>query len=131
MKEIMAKEGTNLDKGVPSFEYNPATRHQSLLFEYSRPLDDLADMLMKYFAGKTVTMQQIYNQHYDRFTVGTRYVKKSYRECLIKLEADGKIQTDPPASERPKRKGNVTFGPRVKVTFPPREVPQNGNQIQN
>ena len=53
MKEIMAKEGTNLDKGVPSFEYNPATCHQSLLFEYSRPLDDLADMLMKYFAGKT------------------------------------------------------------------------------
>ena len=131
MKKIMANESTDSDKGVPSFEYNPATHHQSLLFEYSRPLDNLADMLMKYFAGKTVTMQQIYDQHYDRFSVGTRYIKKSYRECLIKLEADGKIQADPPASERPKRKGNVTFGPRVKVTFPPREVPQNGNQIQN
>ena len=123
MKDIMAKEGTNLDKGVPSFEYNPATHHQSLLFEYSRPLDNLADMLMKYFAGKTVTMQQIYDQHYDRFSVGTRYIKRSYRECLMKLEAEGKIQADPPASERSKRKGNVTFGPSIKVTFPPREVP--------
>ena len=78
MKEIMANESTDLDKGVPSFEYNPATRHQSLLFEYWRPLDDLADMLMEYFAGKTVMMEQIY-QHYDQFSVGTRYIKELQR----------------------------------------------------
>jgi len=123
----MAKEGTNLDTGVPSFEYNPATHDQPLLFEYLRPLEDLADMLMKYFAGKTVTMKQIYDQHYDRFSIGTRYIKNSYRECLIKLEADEKITVDPPVSERPKRRGNVTFGPSVKITFPPREEPQNGD----
>ena len=131
MKDIMAEEGTNLDKGVPSLEYNPATHDQIRLFESLRPLEELADMLMEYFAGKTVTMQQIYNQHHDRFTVGTRYIKNSYRECLIKLESDGKIKATPPASKRPKRKGNVTFGPSVKVKFPPREAPQNGNQIQN
>lgn len=125
MKEIMAKEGTNLDKGVPSFEYNP--HDQALLFEYLRPLEDLADMLMEYFSGKTVTMKQIYDQHYDRFSIGTRYIKNSYRECLIKLEADGKITADPPASKRPKRYGKVTFGPKVKVTFPIREEPQNGD----
>ena len=111
MKEIMAKEGTNLDKGVPSFEYNPATRHQSLLFEYSRPLDDLADMLMKYFAGKTVTMKQIY-QHYDRFSVGTRYIKMSYRECLRELEAGGRIKVTPPASKRPKKGGKCYIWPK-------------------
>ena len=127
MKDIMAEEGTNLDKGVPSLEYNPAIHGQIPLFESLRPLQELGDILMEYFAGKTVTMQQIYDQHHDRFTVGTRYTKNSYRECLIKLEADGKIQADPPVSDRPKRKGNVTFGPRVKVKFPPREVPQNGN----
>ena len=131
MKDIMGEEGTNLDKAVPSLEYNPATHDQIPLFESLRPLEELGDKLMEYFAGKTVTMQQIYNQHHDRFTVGTRYIKNSYRECLIKLEADRKIQADPPARDRQKRKGNVTFGPRVKVTFPPREVPQNGNQIQN
>ncbi len=131
MKEIMAKESTNLDEGVPSFEYNPATHHQSFLFQYSRPLEDLADMLMEYFAGKTVTVKQILDQHYNRFSVGTRYIEKSYKECLTKLEVDGKIQAEPPASKRQKRKGNVTFGPSVKVTFPPREGPQNGDQIQN
>ena len=127
MKDIMADEGTNLDKGVPSFEYNPATHDQIPLFESLHLLEELGDKLMEYFAGKTVTMQQIYDQHYNRFTVGTQYIKRSYRECLMKLEADGKIQANPPAGERPKRKGNVTFGPRVKVTFPPREGFQNGS----
>ena len=47
-------------------------------------------------------MKQIY-QHYDRFSVGTRYIKMSYRECLRELEAGGKIKVTPPASKRPKR----------------------------
>ena len=43
MKDIMAKESTESKQGVPSFEYNPsATNQQPLLFEYLRPLDDLA-----------------------------------------------------------------------------------------
>ena len=28
MKDIMGEEGTNLDKAVPSLEYNPATHDQ-------------------------------------------------------------------------------------------------------
>lgn len=127
MKDIMAKESTASDRGVPSFEYNPATHHQSILFEYQRPLDDLGDMLLEYFAGRTVTMKQIYDRHYNRFSVGTRYIQKSYRECLTKLEADGKINANPPAGKRQKRGGTVTFGPTVKVTFPLRENSQNGD----
>ena len=57
-----------------------------------------------------MTRKQIYNRH----SVGTRYLEKNYREILIKLETDRKIQTDPPADER--RKG--TFADHVKVTFP-------------
>ena len=110
MKEIMATESTDLEQGVPSFEYNPASRLQPLLFEYSRPLDDLAEILLTDFAGKTMTRKQIY----DRHNVGTRYIDKNYREVLIKLETDGKIQTDPPADKR--RRG--TFANHVKVTFP-------------
>ena len=110
MKEIMATEGTNSEQDVPSFEYNPASRRQPLLFQYSRPLDDLAELLLTDFAGKTMTREQIYNRH----SVGTRYLKTNYRETLIKLETDRKIQTDPPVDER--RKG--TFADHVKVTFP-------------
>ena len=110
MKDIMATESTDLEQGVPSFEYNPASQRQPLLFQYSRPLDDLAEILLTDFAGKTMTRKQIYDQH----NVGTRYIDKNYREGLIKLETDGKIQADPPADKR--RRG--TFANHVKVTFP-------------
>ena len=117
MKDIMAQESSDSEQGVPSFEYTPATEKQLLLFGYSRPLDDLAEILLTEFAGRTMTMQQIF----DRHNVGTRYVSGNYKEILAKLESEGKIQTEPPANKRPKRKGKVTFADRVKVTFPPKD----------
>ena len=116
MKEIMASESSENEQGVPSFEYSPASERQPVLFGYSHPLDELEKMLLDEFAGLTLTMGEIFERHnYEK-----RYVEKNYREALIKLEADGTIATDPPASARPKRKGMVTFGPNTKVTFPPK-----------
>ncbi len=117
MKDIMAKESSDAEQDVPSFEYNPAaTFEQPLLFELSRPLDDLADMLLRDFAGRRRTMKQIYEQH----NVGTPYIKSNYKDVLAKLEDEGKIQADPPADRRPKRNDKVTFGDNVDVTFPAR-----------
>lgn len=112
MKEIMAKESTASDQGVPSFEYNPATIYQPLLFELSRPLDELENMLLDEFAGKTLAMEDVYNQHH----VGKRYISKNYKDVLLKLEQQGKITAHPPANQRRKN----TFGDKVKVTFPPK-----------
>jgi three-Cys-motif partner protein len=117
MKDIMAKESSTLEQGVPSFEYNPATQAQPLLFELSRPLDDLTDMLLDEFAGQTLTMLDIYNRHH----VGKRYINKNYKEALRQLEQQGKIMVDPPANQRPKRRGEITFADKVRVTFPPRQ----------
>jgi len=116
MKEIMAKESSSTEQGVPLFEYNSATQNQPLLFELSRPLDDLENMLLNEFAGQTLTMEAIYNQHH----VGKRYISKNYKEALRKLEQQGKIIVDPPTSKRRKYKGEITFGEQVKVTFPPK-----------
>ena len=110
MKEIMAKESSESEQGVPSFEYNPAPDRQPLLFGYARPLDDLADVLLVDFAGRTMAMKQIYEQH----NIGTPYISRNYKDILIKLEADEKIRTNPPVNKR--RKG--TFADTVKVTFP-------------
>jgi len=111
MKEIMAKKSTRSTQGVPSFEYNPvdireAKRHQ-LLFELSRPLDDLADMLLGALAGETLTMREVYEKH----SINRQYTKKNYKDVLKKLEQDGKISTTK------HRKGS--FGDKVLVTFPP------------
>ena len=117
MKEIMAKESSTAAQGVPSFEYNPAaTPEQPLLFELSRPLNDLADMLLTDFAGRSMTMKQIYEQH----NVDTPYIESNYKDVLATLEAGGKIRANPPADKRPKRKGKITFANHVIVTFPPR-----------
>jgi three-Cys-motif partner protein len=109
MKEIMAKESSNTQQGVPTFEYNPASVQYPLLFELSRPLDHLGEMLLEDFKGRTMTMIEVYNQHH----VGKPYIKSNYKAILVKLENEGKIIADPPAAKRPKS----TFGDSVRVTF--------------
>ena len=117
MKDIMARESSTSAQGVPSFDHKPAAAlEQPLLFELLRPLDELADMLLTDFAGKSMKMKQVYEQH----NVDTFFLKSNYKDVLAKLEDEGKIQADPPADERPKRSGKVTFADGVKVTFPPR-----------
>lgn len=108
MKDIMASESTSQTQGVPSFDYNPADflPKQSLLFQLSQPLNDLKAMLLEEFAGQTIKMQEIYEQH----NIDRPYVKKNYKGVLSKLEEKGEIT----ASKH--RKGS--FGDSVVVTFP-------------
>jgi len=118
MKEIMAKESTDQTQDVPSFEYNPATTTaQPLLFELNRPLDQLGAMLLNRFAGETMTMREVYEQHH----VGKPYIKKNYKSVLNALETQREILADQPASKRRKNKGEVTFADSVKVTFPAKQ----------
>jgi len=119
MKEIMARESSETTQGVPSFEYSPASRRFPVLFELSRPLDDLEDLLMERFANKRLKMVEIYERH----NVGTPYIKANYKRALGALEASGKIKAEPPAEERPKRNEEPTFADHVFVTFPRRPRP--------
>jgi three-Cys-motif partner protein len=112
MKDIMAKESSTTEQGVPSFEYNPFLSTQGLLFELSRPLDELGGPLLNRFAGQKLTMKEIYEVH----NVGTRFIKSNYKAALLSLEREGKIKADPPmANRRP-----TTFADHVRVTFPRR-----------
>ncbi len=114
MKEIMAAECSRAEQGVPTFEYNPADRRFHALFELSRPLDDLSDMLLSEFAGQTLSMQKVYERHH----VGKRYIKRNYKDVLRQLEAEKRIIADPPVENRRQYKGQVTFADQVQVTFP-------------
>jgi three-Cys-motif partner protein len=112
MKGIMAGESTGAEQGVPSFEYNPATRNQPLLFELSRPLEDLEGQLLNDFAGRTFKMRAIYERH----SVDRPFIEKNYKQALISLEAKGAIEVDPPSP--PRRKN--TFADHVRASFPAR-----------
>ncbi|MGK7901334.1 MAG: three-Cys-motif partner protein TcmP [Hormoscilla sp.] len=115
MKDIMAQKSSIFSQGVPSFEYNPVPIQLSLFDP--KPLDELEDMLLDKFAGRTMTMIEVHNEHH----VGTPYTDKNYKDALRKLEEEGKIIADPPASQRRKNKGKLTFADSVKVTFPPKQ----------
>ncbi len=108
MKEIMAKECSSCIEGVPSFEYSPADilPKQSLLFQLSRPLDDLENMLLEEYEGQSLTMKEIYEQH----NIDRPYIKPNYKKILLKMEKEGIIKTTP------HKKGS--FADHVTVTFP-------------
>jgi len=117
MKDIMARESSNDHQGVPSLEYNPADGRFPALFEFNKPLDQLEDDLVRIFAGRTLRMIEIYNEH----NVGTRFIKKNYKQALNNLEENGRIIADPPQEDRPIRNGKPTFANHVTVTFPGKE----------
>jgi three-Cys-motif partner protein len=109
MKGIMATESSTVDQGVASFTYSPADASTPLLFSLAQPFDNLLKDLPEVFAGETLTMRKIYEEH----SVDTPYVEKNYKEALKQLEKAGKITADPPAAQRNKN----TFANHVKVTF--------------
>lgn len=121
MKDVMWRESSTQTQGVASFEYNLPSELsrdlQPLLFQLSQPLDDLGDALLEQFAGKTFTVEDIYKQH----NVDTPYVRKNYKEALMRLEAATQLIAEPAAAKR--RKG--TMGDNTKITFPPRTTGGN------
>lgn len=108
MKDIMAKYSSEQNQGVASFGYCPASTIHPRLFELNRPLDDLEDMLLKEFSGRTLTTEQIYNAH----NIGRPYTMKNYKAVLLKMEHQELIRCEP------SRRRAGTFADHVRVTFP-------------
>ena len=106
MKDIMARASTFDVQDVPSFEYNPARARQPALLDDSCPLDALEQRLPKDFAGRSLTMKEVYEED----SVEKPYLKRNYKAVLQKLESAGKIKAA-------KHRGG-TFGDDVKATFP-------------
>ncbi len=112
MKQIMARESSKTQTPVPTFIYCPAHENAPFLFNLSRLPEDLPAQLLDRFAGRRIKMRAVYEAH----NVGTRYIKKNYKDALMELEEAGLIEADPPAEKR--RRG--TFSDKVLVTFPPK-----------
>lgn len=110
MRDIMAKYSSYKVQGVPSFEYNKF--YSPDLFY--KPLDELKKMLLNEFAGQTLRMYDIYRNH----SAGRNYIKKNYKQALIQLADDNKIQAVSP-TKRKRRKD--TMGDNIKIIFPPKE----------
>lgn len=110
MKKIMAKESSKIERGVASFEYNSADERYPTLFELNRPLEQLQAMLLRGYAGRTVSFVELYEKH----SVGRPYVDSNYKAVLKQMEKEGKLTASKPrgAKRRP-----WTFANDVLITF--------------
>lgn len=129
MKQIMASESSSDDHGIASFGFNPldkeriaASEHAPTLFEMTDPVEDLAQALLREYAGRTMSVREVFEQH----QIGKRYTLKNYQDAIRKLETEKRVQADPPADRRV-RGGRITVGHGVRITFPPKEDRRNGN----
>ncbi len=112
MKDIMARESVVDDDGVPMFEYLPPHGGRQLPFDDERPLRALPNDLLSHFAGHTVSVKDIIEEHHPR----TPFIGKNYKKVLRQLEAEGRVRCTPTADERPR--GKTTMADRVAVSFP-------------
>ncbi|MCO6048412.1 three-Cys-motif partner protein TcmP [Mesorhizobium sp. RP14(2022)] len=110
MKDIMAKESSTHDEGVPSLTYSPADADMPLLFSLSRPLSALEQDLLTSFAGREVNFETMYEEH----SVDRPYIRPNYRDILKKLEGENKITA---RSTKGKRRAN-TYPDHVLLKFP-------------
>ena len=101
MKTVMANESSNSEAGVASFEYNPASADQPMLSGLLKPLDELGDMLVEKFAGRTLSMIEVFAEH-NRLSPGNtenfilKFTDKHYKDALNKLELAGRITASKP-----------------------------------
>ena len=110
MKKIMVSASAERIEGVGSFDYYPATEQENFLSLFNRPLDDLADMLLTAYAGKTVMLSQLYEAH----SINTPYILKNYQEVLKRLESEGRVTVTRPSAKSPKH----TLAPASSISFP-------------
>jgi len=114
MKEIMDTYSAKTFEGVPRFEVPPTDYGQQSLFDEPAAPLTLEQELLHRFAGKTLTLPEIMQQHGP----GTPYVERNYRAALWHLIDEGRVQSDPPAAQMPLRKGKRTWPRGAKVLFP-------------
>jgi three-Cys-motif partner protein len=111
MKEIMTKESSTEDQGVPSFTYSPADASMPLLFSLQQPLSALRTSLLDTFAGRKLTTVQIYEAH----SVDRPFIMKNYKEVLRQMEEDGVIEV---RSLKTGRRPKGSFADHLIVHFP-------------
>ncbi len=110
MKDIMARRGLIDQDGVPRFEHIPQSAGLQLPLDHESPIDRLASDLVVRFAAKSLSVKEIFDGH----NVGTRFIKRNYKDVIIRLEQEGRVTCEPDIDTR--KKGSCAD--HVMVTFP-------------
>lgn len=119
MQEIMYKESQDKTQGVAKFGYvrQVSAEKTPLLHLMNTPRSDFGRQLCARYAGRSLSRKAL-REDYDKFDPRNLFVERNWRDVLSELESEGKVTCKPPRNERPRRKGEVTFGEKTVVTFP-------------
>ena len=112
MKDVMAKESSTEDQGVPSFTYSPADASMPLLFSLQQPLDALHAMLRREFSGRELSVWNIYERH----SVDKPYVIRNYKDVLMQMENNGLVNVRVLDSTKKRKKS--TLADHLLIKFP-------------
>ncbi|MBI5548468.1 MAG: hypothetical protein HY901_31685 [Deltaproteobacteria bacterium] len=97
-----------------SLGFNPREFMQAQL-PLDKPLDRLDKALLEVFAGRRLTVEQVFAEH----NVGTNYLLTHYKEVLRRLEEKDVVEASPTAEARPKLAGDkVSMAGDVIISFP-------------
>lgn len=115
MKRIMNACSSEVIEGVGSWEFDPKDTAATTLPLFS-PLDEVCDRLLEVFAGRTLTFKQLLDDEAPE----TQYTDTTYRDAVLRLEAEFRIEVDPPEERRRMQAGSTkrTLPEGTKLTFP-------------
>lgn len=117
MKDVMFGMSSD-DNEVKRLGYVPARSPQLslLLGDYDSPysIPALKRHLMNVCSGKSLTVQQIY----EDYTIDTPYIKRHVKDAIRQLESEKMVGISIPATLRRKQKGIITVADHLIVTFP-------------
>jgi hypothetical protein len=117
MRGVMAKASSTIVEDVASFEYDP---RPPLFLPDGRSVEALAESLVVDFAGTVLTVREIFERH----SIDKLYVRRNYKDALIRLESTGRVVPSRPAAERRKN----TLADDIMITFP--RLPGTGAKVE-
>lgn len=112
MKSILKSASSAIDQGVGSHEHDPRSKDKTpSLFA---GLYEVEQRLLAVFPGRELTFGVLLEEE-----ARTKFTDTNYRDALLRLEAEGKVITDPPAHMRPFQAGGQkrTLSRNVRLKF--------------
>jgi len=115
MKRIMNNCSSEVIDGIGSWDFDPKDEEPTTLPLFS-PLDEVCDRLLEIFAGRTLTFSKLLCEEARE----TQYTDTAYRDAVLRLEAEFRIEVDPKCEMRRMQAGGEkrTLPGNTKLTFP-------------
>lgn len=115
MKRIMTDCSSEVIEGIGSLDFDPKDTETTTLPLFSR-LAQVGDRLLEVFAGRTLTFEQLLAEEAPE----TQYTDSNYRDVILRLEADFRIEVHPRSEERRLQAGGTkrTLPPSTEIVFP-------------